>query len=174
MDFFDELQQSDWLGRDLTNFTYKTKKGGVDWGLNKATESAVSINIVPKVSPKTKIEKKLLLAKQACNSLASAMNSGNKRLKIRFSKDFTNYQYKDNICVTLQPLNPKYKFTDFNHALDPILGYCVHEVAHSLFTPEAEDEETIYYGKMTEAEKIIKYRLNNFIEDERIESKVSD
>lgn len=169
--FYEELQNSDWLGRNPEDYTY-TKKGlSIGWEETLTDGDPYSRFILKVNSKKLDVKRKIVLTKQVCTNILSRMCPGNKRARIVFTEQFSSWQMKDTVCVTLEPLSGKIKFPTFNHELDPVLGFCVHEIAHFLYTDEDYDR---YLNKFKGAEATIKQTIMNVLEDERIEQRVAD
>lgn len=167
--FYDELLASDWLGRDPKEYTHAKKGVGIGWEETLTKGDAIS-SFILKANKNPSTEKQILMTKQACSTIVNRMNFLKRPVNVTFSKDFNSYRQGDKICVTLEPLFGSIKFPSFNHKLDPILGYCVHEMAHVLYTkPEYHNHLMKFKGKEQEVKKMIM----NILEDERIEQKIS-
>ena len=174
MAFYDELINGDWLGRDPNEYTYEKKGHSSGWELTLTKGDAFSKLLMRVDSQKIDTEKKLLLTKSACNSLVSRMlmaDTSKRMPNIRFSSEFTSYQQGNNLVVTVEPLTGrKVKFPTFNHALDPVLGYCVHEAAHLLYTDRSYGA---YLNRSNAKDLRFKSMILNIVEDERIECKIA-
>ena len=169
--FYEELQNSDWLGRNPEDYTYKKKGLSIGWEETLLSDDPYSRFILKVNSKKLDVKRKIMLTKQVCTNILSRMCPSNKRARIVFTEQFSSWQMKDTICVTLEPLSGKIKFPTFNHELDPVLGFCVHEIAHFLYTDEDYDR---YLNKFKGSEAKIKQTIMNVLEDERIEQKVAE
>lgn len=168
--YYTELVKQDWLGRSEEDYTYSKKGLSIGWEETLLKDDPYSRFIVKVNSENLKTERKLLLTKQACNNLLSRMNVKKQNVRISFTEQFISYQRGNNICVTLEPLGDRIKFPSFNHRLDPILGFCVHEIAHFLYTDVAYDR---YLEKFKGSEAQLKKTIMNVLEDERIEQIVA-
>lgn len=170
-DFYDELVKSDWLGRSQTDYTYEKRGNSMGWEKTLTEGEAIS-NFLLKVPNSSSVsnERKLHLTKQMCNTLIQRMNVNKLPLRIGFSNEFTSFVQGKYICVTVEPLVGNIPFPTFNHALDPILGYAVHEMAHVLYTTQEYDD---YLDKVKGKEHKVKNSIMNILEDERIENNVS-
>jgi cobalamin biosynthesis protein CobT len=169
-EFYEELQQSDWLGRNPNDYTYKKSGLSIGWEDTLTKGDALSKFILKVQAKNLTPERKVMLTKQACGNILSRMNALKKKAKIVFTDQFSSYQMDTTICVTLEPLSGKIPFPSFNHSLDPILGFCVHEIAHFLYT---DKEYNDYLQKFKGSEAKLKRMIMNVLEDERIEQIVS-
>lgn len=176
--FYEELIGSDWMGRTSDEYTYTKKGASIGWEETLTQGSAFSTFIMNVDSKQKHLtpEKQLFLAKQACSNIVGRMSAGlKKRTHITFAQDFQNYAKSDKtmICVSLEPLKPDndIKFPTFNHALDPILGACAHEMGHILYT---DAEYSDYIMKFKGVEQNLKASIMNILEDERIEKLIAE
>lgn len=173
--FYDKLIHSDWLGRSESDYTYAKKGHSVGWEDTLTAGTAFS-SFLMRVDGRYDFmsnQKKIRLAKEACTNIMNRMLTGSgKKSKITFSDEFKNYAQGSMICVTLEPLKQdnEIKFPTYNHALDPILGYCAHEIAHILYTG---DEYGNYLKKFAGKELKLKATIMNVLEDERIENLIA-
>tara|TARA_Y100000034_G_scaffold29728_1_gene36195 strand:+ start:64191 stop:66689 length:2499 start_codon:yes stop_codon:yes gene_type:complete len=171
-ELFDEITgATDWLGREL-DYTYTKEGVAIGWE-NALTKTDAKSKFLMRVdSEHISAEKKLMYTKQACHSLYSRMITGTGRnAKIVFNEDFKSYRVDDLLAVTIEPIYTKdVTFPTFNHALDPILGYFVHEMAHFLYTTDIYPN---YIKQFKGGEQKIKATLMNLLEDERIEMKIA-
>lgn len=174
--FYDKLVTSDWLGRSEDEYTYAKKGISIGWEESLAKGEAFSTFILNVEAKKKHLDhpKQIYLAKQACTSIMNRMlvKTG-KKSTISFTEDFDNYAQGDKIVVTLEPLKQDnaIKFPSYNHALDPIIGYTVHEIAHILYT---DSEYGNYVMKFKGVEAHFKSMIMNVLEDERIEKLVAE
>ena len=175
--FYEQLSTMDWLGRSEDDYTYE--KRGLTFGWEETLTKGEPIsNFIIRVGKDSELNphRKITLVKQACEMLKSRMLIGEKvNTIITFTSEFENYATNDKtkICVTLEPLSttdPSLTMPTFNHALDPILGYLVHEMAHIVYTEPAYGEHIM---KFKGDEQKLKAMIMNVIEDERIEHNVS-
>lgn len=169
--FYEELQNSDWLGRNPNDYTYQKKGLSIGWEETLTEGDPYSRFILKVNSNKLDVKKKVMLTKQVCTNILSRMNVSKRPARIVFTNDFSSWQMKDLVCVTLEPLSGKIKFPSFNHELDPIVGFCVHEIAHLLYTDEEYER---YINKFQGTEGQIKQTIMNVLEDERIEQLVAE
>lgn len=169
MTFYEELQNSDWLGRNPEEYTYKKTGLSIGWEESLTKGDALSKFIMRVSSTNLTNPKKIMLTKQACTNILSRMTT-NRKVRIVFTNEFQSYQKGELVCVTLEPLGERVKFPSFNHSLDPILGFCVHEIAHHLFTDIEYDN---YLNRFKGQEQETKQMIMNVLEDERIEHKVA-
>lgn len=177
--YYEELISSDWLGRSQEDYSYEKRGLSSGWEDSLKSGQAFSsflIDITEKPEV-IKVEQKVLLTKQLCNSIKNTLLIGrglDKDTIITFCDEFKNYASKNGnlICVTLQPLaQDKIKlFPTVNHAIDPILGFTTHEIAHILYTTEEYDE---YLMNMKGIEANLKGCIMNVLEDERIEREIA-
>lgn len=170
MSFYEELLQSDWLGRNPEDYTYAKSGLSIGWEDTLTKGDALSKFMLKVDGKNLKVDRKVLLAKQACTNILSRMNVNKKKAKIVFTDKFSSYQMGSTVCVTLEPLSGKIKFPSYNHSLDPILGFAVHEIAHFLYTDERYPE---YLKKFKGNEAKLKQMIMNVLEDERIEQIVA-
>jgi len=170
MSFYNELQKSDWLGRSPEDYTYEKSGLSIGWEETLKDGEALSRFLLKVNSKNLKADRKIHLAKQVCTNILSSMNVHKKNLRISFTNELKSYQKDNHIQVSLAPLDGTIKFPSFNHELDPILGFCVHETAHSLYTDEEYDR---YLNKFSGEEQKTKAFIMNSLEDERIEQKVA-
>jgi len=168
--FYKELQQSDWLGRNPNDYTYKKSGISIGWEDTLTKGDALSKFILKVNSQNLAIDRKVLLTKQACGNILSRMNVHKHKAKIVFTDQFSSYQKDSTVCVTLEPLSGKIPFPTFNHSLDPILGFAVHEIAHFLYTDKRYQD---YLKKFKGNEAKLKMMIMNVLEDERIEQIVA-
>lgn len=174
--FYDELISTDWLGRSESDYTY-TQIGLTFGWRDTLTEGEPFSNFLLRVGDaELPATRKISLVKQACEMLKSRMLIGlDADTQITFLNEFNNYATADKkkICVTLEPMSttdPDLIMPSFNHALDPILGYLVHEMAHIVYT---EDGYFDYLKQFKDNEAKLKAMIMNVIEDERIEANVA-
>lgn len=168
--FYQELLQDDWLGR--TPETYTFIKNGISMGWEQTlTKGTALSSFFLKIKGTPTMDKQLLLTKQACQNMFNRMNFTKKPARIIFSKEFKSYQQGNTLCVTVEPLQKTdSEFPTYNHRLDPILGYCIHETAHFLYTSQ---DYTDYILSLKGMEQRVKAEIMNILEDERIEQKVN-
>ena len=154
--FYEEIINGDWLGRSADDYIYKRLGLSIGWQAT-LTEGEPASNFIIRVAPDSVMDsgRKLAIAKQACELIKSRM--------------ILNTEENP----TLEPLSTTdsmLTMPTFNHALDPILGYMVHEMAHILYT---SDEYHDHLLSQKQAEQNLKGMIMNVIEDERIESNVA-
>lgn len=169
--FYDNLLQSDWLGRNAEDYTYKKGGHSIGWEQTLLKDEPLSRFILKVKNPNLPVDRKIFLTKQACTNILTRMVVKDvNKIKITFVDEFLSSQRGNSIQVTLEPIGDKFKFPTFNHRLDPVLGYCVHEIAHYLYTDASYDR---YLNRFKGVEQEIKKTIMNVLEDERIEQLVA-
>ena len=170
--YYEELVSSDFLGRDKSTYTKNSGKTA-GWEKSLGDEEALS-NYVLRINPKAELEpfQKLLHTKRLATSVVETMNSFKGDVTVNFQEKNSSYAVGNNVMITLEPLVSPIKFPTFQHRLDVILGYAVHEMAHINYT---KGDRNVYLNDIKDLEeRSVKNKLSNLIEDERIEMLVSD
>jgi cobalamin biosynthesis protein CobT len=171
-DFYDRLQSNDWLGRDMTTYTYHSSKKRKGWESSLNEGSAYSSYLVNLGKRNLPTKRKLSLTHYLASSVVSRMNPRKQRIRVNFDSANSYTDAKTMVAVNISSLTGDFDFDTVNHAIDPVLGFTVHEMAHVLYTDTSIQEK--YFHLIEDAnEKRIKNMLYQLLEDERIEAKVA-
>lgn len=174
MGLFEELTTGDWLKRNSTNFTHQRTDLRMGWEQTLKTGDAIS-KFILNIRDEHRLSdyQKMVYTKLIVSKVVDAMNIKHENIGIGFTKEFINEARADkSMTLSIEPLANNKDFPTFNHKVDVIAGFGVHEMGHLLYS----DYDFTKFMKKGDSDgvNLLKHTLVNILEDERIETTIGE